>query len=223
MSDDLLPCPFCGGEAQISTRTDECLWSHNQVEWTAISCSGKPDFDCFQPSVDWPSSATDEAGTQLSVSQWNRRALPAFTLPDDAAKVVEEAGRLEPEIRKLAWSWAHETADTIRALIAIITAQAAQIAEALAAASRADEAAKADYAARVAAETALAAEREKNAKLVEALQKTHDALLWCARDGRMASPSLHQYPAKWAAEAGATLANTEAGAPSKSSTEQEER
>ena len=53
--------------------------------------------------------------------------LPAVTLPD-VAKVVEEAGRLEPEIRKLAWSSAHETADTLRALITLATAQAAQIA-----------------------------------------------------------------------------------------------
>ncbi len=74
---DLLPCPFCGASAQISTRTDECIWSHDQVEWTAVSCSGGPDFDCFQPSVDWPTSATDDHGTQLSISQWNRRATPA--------------------------------------------------------------------------------------------------------------------------------------------------
>ena len=85
---DLLPCPFCGASAQISTRTDECIWSHDQVEWTAVSCSGGPDFDCFQPSVDWPTSATDDHGTQLSISQWNRRAIPAA---DARAEVLKEA------------------------------------------------------------------------------------------------------------------------------------
>lgn len=48
-------------------------------------------------------------------------------------------------------------------------------------------------------------------ELVEALRQAHEALLWCARDGRMASPLLHQYPAKWAAEVGAALAKLEGG------------
>ena len=84
----LAPCPFCGGKAKISTRTDECLWSHNQVEWTAVSCSGGPDFDCLQPSVDWPTEATDDHGVQLSISQWNRRALPAAPAEDVRADLL---------------------------------------------------------------------------------------------------------------------------------------
>ena len=47
-------------------------------------------------------------------------------------------------------------------------------------------------------------------ELVEALREAHEALLWCARDGRMASPLLPQYCAKWAAEVGAKLAKLEA-------------
>jgi hypothetical protein len=43
-------------------------------------------------------------------------------------------------------------------------------------------------------------------ELMEALRKAHESLLWCAREGRMASPSLHQYPAKWADEVAAVLA-----------------
>lgn len=90
---ELLNCPFCGGSAKISTRTDECIWSHDQVEWTAVSCSGGPDFDCFQPSVDWPTSATDDNGTQLSISQWNRRALPAA--PDEDVRAgAHQAGMI---------------------------------------------------------------------------------------------------------------------------------
>ena len=90
----LKPCPFCGGSARVSTRTDECIWSHDQVEWTAVSCSGGPNFDCLQPSVDWPTSATDENDTQLSISQWNRRALPAAPAEAARAEALREAIQL---------------------------------------------------------------------------------------------------------------------------------
>lgn len=108
---DLLPCPFCGGSAQISTRTDECIWSHDQVEWTAVSCSGGPDFDCFQPSVDWPTSATDDNGTQLSISQWNRRALPAADARAEA--LLKRAAQMAYEV----WDDPEALAKAILALI----------------------------------------------------------------------------------------------------------
>jgi Lar family restriction alleviation protein len=37
--DDLLPCPFCGGEASVSTYETESLWSHNIVTYTRVGCS----------------------------------------------------------------------------------------------------------------------------------------------------------------------------------------
>ena len=36
------------------------------------------------------------------------------------------------------------------------------------------------------------------AELVEALETAHECLLWCAREGRMASPNLSRYPERWA-------------------------
>lgn len=78
------------------------------------------------PKPDDEPECTCCGGTGITY-QTERRCACQPTLPDDVAEVVEEAGRLEPEIRKLAWSSAHETADTIRSLIAIITAQAARI------------------------------------------------------------------------------------------------
>lgn len=35
----LLPCPFCGGEASISSVMDESIWSHNIVPWTSVACT----------------------------------------------------------------------------------------------------------------------------------------------------------------------------------------
>jgi hypothetical protein len=45
---DLLPCPFCGSKARTSSRLDESLWSHEQVEWLQIGCSA--DCDIFMAS-----------------------------------------------------------------------------------------------------------------------------------------------------------------------------
>ena len=74
----LLPCPFCGGEAAVSTQYDEDIWSHNSVEWTSVRCSGH-DYDaegtpCAEPTVSWPTHATNEQGVTLAVAAWNRRA-----------------------------------------------------------------------------------------------------------------------------------------------------
>lgn len=73
---ELKPCPFCGSEAGISTRIDEDLWSHNQVEWTEVYCTGSTGVDCIEPSISWPTDATDENGVQLSIAAWNTRTTP---------------------------------------------------------------------------------------------------------------------------------------------------
>jgi hypothetical protein len=56
-----------------------------------------------------------------------------------------------------------------------------------------------------AAEATVASLKEQVEAMRGALEQAHEALLWCARPGRMASPLLHQYPAKWAADARAAL------------------
>lgn len=75
-------------------------------------------------------------GDTVNQLQAKIRALPAVTLPDDVAKVVEEAGKVLEEVLRVdpfnsplaAANAEQAAADTIRALTAIITAQAAQIA-----------------------------------------------------------------------------------------------
>jgi hypothetical protein len=36
---DLLPCPFCGGEASVDEWRDGSLWSNAIVSWFSIGCS----------------------------------------------------------------------------------------------------------------------------------------------------------------------------------------
>jgi len=85
---ELLPCPFCGGDASTYTRQDEDIWSHNQVEWTTVLCSGLgPDYrgaPCAEPMVSWPTHAVDDNGVPLAIAAWNRRTLaPAEEKKDE--------------------------------------------------------------------------------------------------------------------------------------------
>lgn len=49
------------------------------------------------------------------------------------------------------------------------------------------------------------------AELVDALETAHECLLWCAREGRMASPSLSRYPERWAENLALKLAKIKGG------------
>jgi hypothetical protein len=64
----LLPCPFCGGEAHISTRMDEDIWSHNTVPYTTVTCG-----DC-----DIGTNSTCEGWDPTAQEAWNRRRLHRF-------------------------------------------------------------------------------------------------------------------------------------------------
>jgi len=54
-----------------------------------------------------------------------------------------------------------------------------------------------------------AAFRSDLKKAIEALKEARNSLNWCAREGRMAAPSLHEYPKKWAANVDAILSELE--------------
>lgn len=56
----LKPCPFCGTQPDKTVRQDECLWSHNIVDWTQVRC-----WNC-DVQFEWPE------GIDV-VAQWNRR------------------------------------------------------------------------------------------------------------------------------------------------------
>jgi hypothetical protein len=38
MNIELKPCPFCGGEALLSLREDESLWSHDNAVFAQVEC-----------------------------------------------------------------------------------------------------------------------------------------------------------------------------------------
>ena len=60
----LKPCPFCGGEADVSFYETESLFSHDQVEYTQVGCD---DCDVYLLS---------EPGFEVNaIAAWNRRHL----------------------------------------------------------------------------------------------------------------------------------------------------
>lgn len=60
---ELLPCPFCGENPDVTRRMDEDIWTHNEVEWVGVHC-----FTC-SIGFEWPPGADPDA-----VQQWNTRA-----------------------------------------------------------------------------------------------------------------------------------------------------
>jgi Lar family restriction alleviation protein len=61
---ELKPCPFCGGEASISTNMDEDLWSHRTVKYVRVGCT-----ECEIETHAWPESVAEEYVYDV----WNRR------------------------------------------------------------------------------------------------------------------------------------------------------
>lgn len=71
----LKPCPFCGGDAHVSTYQTESLWSHDQVTYTKVSCD--------QCDIAFQTEPGHEAE---AITAWNTRALSA---PRPAVKGLE--------------------------------------------------------------------------------------------------------------------------------------
>ncbi len=63
---ELLPCPFCGGEAEMRERMDENIWDHSTVKWVSVGCKN---IDCDLQGFDWPEDVEPNA-----VALWNTRA-----------------------------------------------------------------------------------------------------------------------------------------------------
>lgn len=68
---NLKPCPFCGTPPLVSTRRDEDLATHNEVEWTSVGCP-----EC-SISFEWPTHGyhdqNQDPSIPLAVYQWQRR------------------------------------------------------------------------------------------------------------------------------------------------------
>lgn len=75
---ELLPCPFCGGAAEIRKWQDEELWSHAIVEWQKAHCT---ECECEGISS-CPGCEPD------TVEAWNTRA--ALTPPEGYVLVPVE-------------------------------------------------------------------------------------------------------------------------------------
>ena len=68
MADELLSCPFCGGDALLRKWKDESLWNHNIVDWTEVGCGS------CDVSVHSCDGVSDD---DTAEAKWNRRAAPA--------------------------------------------------------------------------------------------------------------------------------------------------
>lgn len=81
---ELLPCPFCGGEASLGTYETESLWSHNIVTRTHVGCD-----ECDY-------SFSTEPGYEVEAPErWNTRARaegPASPPPPAEGVGKEEHG-----------------------------------------------------------------------------------------------------------------------------------
>lgn len=80
---ELLGCPFCGGEATLSTYETESLWSHNRVTYTQVGCE-----ECNY------SFATEPGFEMEAPERWNTRTPVAAQaeLVADIRKAVARAG-----------------------------------------------------------------------------------------------------------------------------------
>lgn len=97
---ELKPCPFCGGEASVSTYETESLWSHNQVVCTKVSCEAcdiafqsEPGYETEAPAA-WNTRAS-LALPKVESETWQ----PIETAPKDGACILVWADGFEwPEI-----------------------------------------------------------------------------------------------------------------------------
>lgn len=96
---ELLPCPFCGGEAVTSTYVTESLFSHDQVEYLSVGCSG----DC---DIVMSGEQQDEVR-----AAWNRRDPPKDNPVADGqstAVVAEIAAERRRQVKVEGWAPEHD-------------------------------------------------------------------------------------------------------------------
>ena len=109
-SEELKPCPFCGGDVQFH-KDDECSGCHY------IQCGGCRAFFDFATSADPENICESVDGLRASIApMWNRRA--------EIAALEAENARLRGAAKKAAWKELDTTKrsiaiqDELRALVA---------------------------------------------------------------------------------------------------------
>lgn len=68
MSEQLKPCPFCGGEARLDQRTTQSLWNSSDAVFSHVACD-----ECDISGQDF----CDDPNGEEASEWWNRRAQPA--------------------------------------------------------------------------------------------------------------------------------------------------
>lgn len=86
MTSDLLPCPFCGGEGEMSwfAKGDSPALAGYFVECTSCSASGEP-FDIQGEMPD-----RDEYTRQKAITAWNTRAKADQIMGVETARHIDE-------------------------------------------------------------------------------------------------------------------------------------
>lgn len=113
----LEPCPFCGGEASVSTYETESLWSHDIVTYTRVGCD-----EC-------EISFSTEPGYDLEAPEaWNRRVTAASAQAAiDAEKArADRLAKALADIENVADSFCDDSADLLAGQIRIRTRAALQ-------------------------------------------------------------------------------------------------
>lgn len=77
MDEELKPCPFCGGEATISTRQSTGEASEDFVAFAACYCGGYS-----ATAHRMGKGVTEKEAREDVVSKWNRRSMPVVKLPE---------------------------------------------------------------------------------------------------------------------------------------------
>ncbi|MGV0190889.1 Lar family restriction alleviation protein [Pseudomonas aeruginosa] len=88
---ELLPCPFCGGEARLDQRVTQSLWNSSDAVFSHVACD-----ECDISGQDF---CDDPDGEEAS-EWWNRRAQPAVT-QDDQTPIWGYAGTIGNLIAQL--------------------------------------------------------------------------------------------------------------------------
>lgn len=86
VSEELMPCPFCGGEARLDQRTTQSLWNSSDAVFSHVACD-----ECDISGQDF----CDDPDGEEAIEWWNRRAQPA------EAEGVELTGEYHADCNRL--------------------------------------------------------------------------------------------------------------------------
>lgn len=102
MTENLLPCPFCGGEARLDQRETQSLWNSSDAIFSHVTCD-----ECDIHGQDF----CDDPDGEEAIEWWNRRAALAAPVQGEAVAWYTE-DQLDD---KSATTWRKEVAERWKA------------------------------------------------------------------------------------------------------------